>query len=162
LKRKFAHQQLYLSILTIVNSRLYTFWFHQNNGRKKIKNIHIYAVFYSNKSFLHSMYLYLQLLCIFVILPNIILFYFNRKKIHLKTMLLSLFILFLIAILWDQLSVRMGLWSFSQNEILGSLFGLPIEEYLFFIFVPLLSINIYLLIEKILSNDKKKKMNYHG
>ena len=105
------------------------------------------------------MYLYLQLLCIFVILPNIILFYLNRKKIHLKTLLLSLFILFLIAILWDQLSVRMGLWSFSQNEILGSLFGLPIEEYLFFIFVPLLSINIYLLIEKILADCKKKKMN---
>jgi hypothetical protein len=56
----------------------------------------------------------------------------------------------------------MGLWSFSQNEILGSLFGLPIDEYLFFIFVPLLSINIYLLIEKILAADKKKKMNNHG
>jgi len=53
----------------------------------------------------------------------------------------------------------MGLWSFSQNEILGLLFGLPIEEYLFFLFVPLLSINIYLLIEKILAADKKKKMN---
>lgn len=107
------------------------------------------------------MYLYFQLLCIFVILPSIILFYLNGKKIHLKTLLLSLFILFLIAILWDQLSVRMGLWSFSQNEILGSLFGLPIEEYIFFIFVPLLSINIYLLIEKILAADKKKMKN-HG
>jgi lycopene cyclase domain-containing protein len=75
---------------------------------------------------------------------------------HLKILLLSLFILFLIAILWDQLSVRLGLWSFSQNEIIGSLFGLPIEEYLFFIFVPLLSVNIYLLIEKILLVDKKQ------
>lgn len=103
------------------------------------------------------MYLYLQLLCIFVILPNIILFYLNRKKIHLKTLLLSLFILFLIAILWDQLSVRLGLWSFSQNEIVGSIFGLPVEEYLFFIFVPLLSINIYVLIEKILVVEKNQK-----
>jgi lycopene cyclase domain-containing protein len=108
------------------------------------------------------MYLYFQLLCIFVILPNIILFYFNRKKIHLKTLLLSLVILLLVGTLWDQLSVRMELWSFSQNEILGSLFGLPIEEYIFFIFVPLLSINIYLLIETILAADKKKKMNNHG
>jgi len=102
------------------------------------------------------MYLYLELLFIFVILPNIILLYLNRKKIHLKTLLLSLLILLLIAILWDQLCVRMGLWSFSQNEIVGSLFGLPIEEYLFFIFVPLLSINIYLLIEKIFLVDKKQ------
>ncbi|VVB62333.1 Lycopene beta-cyclase [uncultured archaeon] len=82
------------------------------------------------------MYLYLQFLCIFVILPNIILFYLNRKKIHLKTLLISLFILFFIAILWDQLSVRIGLWFFSQNEIVGLLFGLPIEEYLFFYFRP--------------------------
>jgi len=96
-----------------------------------------------------------------VILPNIILFYLNRKKIHLKTLLVSLFILFLIAILWDPLSVRMGLWFFSQNEIVGLLFGLPIEEYLFFIFVPLLSINIYLLIEKSFAVDKKK-MNNNG
>jgi len=49
----------------------------------------------------------------------------------------------------------MGLWSFSQKEIVGALFGLPIEEYLFFIFVPLLSINIYLLIEKILVVEKE-------
>lgn len=102
------------------------------------------------------MYLYLQLLCIFVIVPNIILLYLNRKKIHLKSLSVALFVLFLIAILWDQLSVRMGLWSFSQNEILGSLFGLPIEEYLFFLFVPLLSINIYLLVEEILAGDKRK------
>jgi lycopene cyclase domain-containing protein len=105
------------------------------------------------------MYLYLQLLCIFVILPNIILFYLNRKKIHLKTLLLSLLVLFLIAILWDQLSVRMGLWSFSQNEILGNLFGLPLEEYLFFLFVPLLCINIYLLVEGIVAGDKRSKTN---
>jgi lycopene cyclase domain-containing protein len=102
------------------------------------------------------MYLHLQLLCAFVILPNIILFFLSREKIHLKTLLLSLFILFIIAILWDQLSVRMGLWSFSQNEIVRSLFGLLIEEYLFFIFVSLLAINIYLLIEKIFVIDKKK------
>jgi len=79
----------------------------------------------------------------------------NGEKIHLKTLLLSLFILFLIAILWVQLSVRMENWSFLQNKMIESLFELPIEEYLFFIFVPALSINIYLLIEKILVVDKR-------
>jgi hypothetical protein len=44
---------------------------------------------------------------------------------------------------------------FSQDEIVGNLFGLPIEEYLFFLFVPLLSINIYLFVEEILSKSKK-------
>jgi hypothetical protein len=50
----------------------------------------------------------------------------------------------------------MGLWIFSQDEIVGTLFGLPVEEYLFFLFVPLLSINIYLFVEGILSKSKKK------
>ena len=93
------------------------------------------------------MYLYLELLCIFVVIPNIILLYLNRKRIQLKSLGVALLILFLIAVLWDQLSVRMGLWVFSQDEILGNLLGLPIEEYLFFLFVPLLSINIYLFVE---------------
>jgi lycopene cyclase domain-containing protein len=101
------------------------------------------------------MYLYLQLLCVFVILPNIALLFLNRKRIHLKSLGVALLMLFFIAVLWDQLSVRMGLWVFSQNEIVGNLFGLPIEEYLFFLFVPLLSINIYLFVEGILSKSKK-------
>ena len=94
------------------------------------------------------MYLYFELLIVFVVVPNIILFYLNRKQLRLKTVLLSLLILFIIAIIWDQISVRLGIWSFSQEEIVGSFLGLPIEEYLFFIFVPLLSINIYLLVGK--------------
>ena len=116
----------------------------------------IYNIF----PFFFSMYLYLQLLCIFVIVPTIALLYLNRKKIHLKVIGVALFILFLIAVIWDQLSVRMGLWIFSQNEIVGNLFGLPIEEYLFFLFVPLLSINMYLFVEGI-NLREKKKVNKH-
>ncbi|MBN1860605.1 MAG: lycopene cyclase domain-containing protein [Candidatus Thermoplasmatota archaeon] len=102
------------------------------------------------------MYLYLVLLFIFVIIPDSVLLYINRKKIHLKSLCVSLFFLFLVAVLWDQVSVRMGLWIFSQSEMVGYLFGLPIEEYLFFIFVPLLCINIYVLIEDIFTSRKKK------
>lgn len=100
------------------------------------------------------MYLYLALLIIFVIIPNIILSYVNRKKIALRTLLLSLAVLFCIAILWDQLSVWLGVWSFSKQEIVGSVFGLPVEEYLFFVFVPLLSINIFVLIETRLNKTR--------
>jgi lycopene cyclase domain-containing protein len=100
------------------------------------------------------MYLYLQLLCIFVIAPNIVLLFLNRKRIHLKSLSVALCVLFIIAVIWDQLSVHLGLWVFSQEEIVGNLFGLPIEEYLFFLFVPLLSINIYLFVAGILSKPK--------
>jgi len=103
------------------------------------------------------MYVYLQLLCLFVIIPNIILLYLNRKRLQLKTLSIALVLLFIIAVIWDQLSVRLGLWVFSQDEIIGNLFGLPMEEYLFFLFVPLLSINIYLLIEGFLTSQKQQK-----
>jgi len=94
------------------------------------------------------MYLYIILLTVFVVIPNIILVYLNRQRLRARTLVPALLILFIIAIVWDQLSVRLGIWSFSQNEIVGTFLGLPVEEYLFFIFVPLLSINIFLLIEK--------------
>jgi lycopene cyclase domain-containing protein len=100
------------------------------------------------------MYLYLQLLCIFVIIPNTVLLYLNRKHIHWKSLGVALLLLFFIAVVWDQLSVRLGLWVFSKEEIVGNLFGLPIEEYIFFLFVPLLCINIYLLVNGILLKSK--------
>jgi lycopene cyclase domain-containing protein len=94
------------------------------------------------------MYLYIVLLAVFVVIPNIILVYFNRQRLHARTLLPALLILFIIAVTWDQISVRLGIWSFSQKESVGSFLGLPVEEYLFFIFVPLLSINIYLFFER--------------
>jgi lycopene cyclase domain-containing protein len=109
--------------------------------------------------FLLYMYFYLQLLVIFVIIPNAILLCLNRREIAVRTLLISLGILFCIAVLWDQLSVRMGIWSFSPNEIVGSIFGLPVEEYLFFLLVPLLSINIYILIEKIVKRKGKVRLD---
>jgi lycopene cyclase domain-containing protein len=105
------------------------------------------------------MYLYLQLLVIFVIIPNGILVYLNRKDISLRVLLLSLGVLFCIAVLWDQLSVRMGIWSFSVNEIVGAVFGLPVEEYLFFFFVPLFSINIFVFIESIVDGKRNVHAN---
>ena len=45
-------------------------------------------------------------------------------------------------IAWDAYAIRSGHWSFDQSQILG-LFGafcIPLEEYLFFIFVPIAAI----------------------
>ena len=105
------------------------------------------------------MYLYLQLLFVFVIIPNIILLYLNRKKIHPQSLCIALLVLFIIAVVWDQLSVRLGLWIFSENEIIGNVFGLPVEEYLFFFFVPLLCINIYVLIVGFFSSTTRNDVN---
>lgn len=94
------------------------------------------------------MYHYIALMLIFAIIPSLILLYLLRDIIIFKNLAISLFILFVIGVIWDQISVRMGIWSFSQDKILGNLFGIPIEEYLFIIFVPLLVITVYTFINK--------------
>jgi hypothetical protein len=51
----------------------------------------------------------------------------------------------------------MWLWTFSEDEIVGNILMLPIEKYLFFIFVPLLCINMYLFNEGILRDYGKNE-----
>ena len=99
-----------------------------------------------------SEFSYIGLMLVFAIIPSLILLYLLRDRIKLKNLAVALFILFIVGVIWDQISVRLGIWSFSQNKILGNLFGVPIEEYLFIIFVPLFVITIYTLINKI--NEK--------
>ena len=94
------------------------------------------------------MYEYIGLLAIFAIIPSLILLYLVRDKINFKNLAISLFMLFIIGVLWDQISVRLGIWSFSEGKIIGNLFEIPIEEYLFIIFVPLLVITVYTLVNK--------------
>ena len=96
-----------------------------------------------------SQYSYILLMLIFSVIPSLILLYILRNKINFKNLITTLFILFIIGVVWDQVSVRLGIWSFSQDKILGNLFGIPIEEYLFVVFVPLLVITIYVLINRI-------------
>ena len=96
------------------------------------------------------MYLYILLMIVFAVVPSLVLLYILRDRINFKNLGISLLILFIIGVIWDQISVRMGIWSFSQDKIVGNLFGMPIEEYLFMVFVPLLVITVYVLVNKIM------------
>ena len=96
-----------------------------------------------------SNFTYLGLMLLFAMIPSIVLIYLLRDKINFKNLIISLFILFIIGVIWDQISVRTGIWSFSEDKIIGNIFGIPIEEYLFIIFVPLLTISVYTLVIKI-------------
>lgn len=49
----------------------------------------------------------------------------------------ALFITCIIFIIWDILFTKYGIWGFNEDYFLNSrLFGLPIEEWLFFICIP--------------------------
>lgn len=94
------------------------------------------------------MYEYIILMTVFAIIPSLVLLYFLRDRIKIKSLLISLVILFVLGVIWDQISVRLGIWSFNTDKTLGNLFGMPIEEYLFMVFVPLLVITVYIMVNK--------------
>ena len=87
---------------------------------------------------------------VFAVVPSLVLLYILRDRINFKNLGISLLMLFIIGVIWDQISVRLGIWSFSQDKIVGNLFGMPVEEYLFMVFVPLLVITVYTLVNKIM------------
>jgi len=96
-----------------------------------------------------SQFTYIGLMIVFAIVPSFILLFFLRDRINFKNLGISLFLLFIIGIIWDYISIEIGIWSFSQDNTVGKFLGIPIEEYLFMIFVPLLVITVYTLIVKI-------------
>ena len=61
---------------------------------------------------------------------------------RIKRALMAIAPVALIFIIWDAYAIRNGHWSFDKSHILG-LYGpfcIPIEEYLFFLVVPIAAI----------------------
>lgn len=61
---------------------------------------------------------------------------------RIKRALLAIAPVALIFIIWDAYAIRSGHWRFDKSQILG-LYGpfcIPLEEYLFFIVVPIAAI----------------------
>src|SRR3989344_6039727 len=84
------------------------------------------------------MYEYLFWLLIFVILPLIILYLlnFNYLKKYNFVFLLAITCSLIFAFPWDLIAIYENIWYFTEPQILGTWFlGLPIEEYLFIIFL---------------------------
>ena len=64
-----------------------------------------------------------------------------------------------IYLIWDYWAIRKKNWSFDNEQILGFyLFNIvPIEEVLFFIIVPLITVIVYVTLIKILNHIKAKR-----
>jgi len=57
--------------------------------------------------------------------------------------------LFVIGIIWDSFSIYRGYWSFNRSFLLGIKIGLmPLEEYLFVIVIPFLTLVIYRMVRR--------------
>ncbi len=91
---------------------------------------------------LHS---YLIWLALFVLAPTGLLWAFYSKvlKRHWRVIFLAPVYALIFSIPWDYISIQERIWYYQTPYIAGLwIFGLPLEEYLFIIFVTLLFANI--------------------
>ena len=94
---------------------------------------------------------YLHWLIIFVWLPLVILWTANWKYLarYKKTFLSCIGWALAFSIPWDLWAVQAQIWLFPQDTNIGlGIGGLPLEEYLFMIFVTMLISTITLLIKR--------------
>ena len=98
---------------------------------------------------------YMKWLILLVCLPLLILWLTNFKFLskYKRTLGLCVFSGLLIGIPWDFLAIRARIWEFPQENIVGIwIGGLPLEEYLFLIFVTMLISAITLILKHRLPN----------
>ncbi|MCD6355030.1 MAG: lycopene cyclase domain-containing protein [Prolixibacteraceae bacterium] len=93
---------------------------------------------------------YLLLLLIFLLIPAVLSF---RQKVRfasqLKYVLPAVLFSGAIFIIWDLRFTELGIWSFDNNYLLGIYFrGLPLEEWLSFLFISICSIYLYEVLSK--------------
>lgn len=91
-------------------------------------------------------------------LPLIFIFvkYFNLLKKYRNTLVLVVLLALLIHIPWDVYAVATNIWSFPGGKNFGiNIINLPVEEWLYTIFIPLLGACITLVAKY--KFDKKEK-----
>lgn len=78
---------------------------------------------------------------------------------RLKLFLCTDSLILVLYLIWDFWAISKGSWFFDPDQILGiMLLGkLPIEEFLFFIIVPLMTVLTYLALIKLTGWGKEKE-----
>ena len=61
---------------------------------------------------------------------------------ELRDFFLSIAPVAILFLIWDAYAISQGHWYFDSNQILGVIgpFDIPLEEFLFFIFIPIASV----------------------
>tara|TARA_B100001173_G_scaffold287244_1_gene275510 strand:- start:168 stop:875 length:708 start_codon:yes stop_codon:yes gene_type:complete len=105
--------------------------------------------------FLESKYLYSGLLIFSIIYPLAQSFEWRIKLYkNWKALFVAIFSMILLFIPWDIWFTKEGVWWFSKEYTLGfTIFGLPIEECLFFIIVPYACVFIYEVLNFYIKKD---------
>lgn len=98
---------------------------------------------------------YLVIIIASIIIP--LLLSFDKKVAffkYWKFLIPSIIITGIVFILWDIIFTRLGIWSFNPSHLTGIyIFGLPLEECLFFIAIPYSSVFTYEVLRAYLAKD---------
>ena len=71
-----------------------------------------------------------------------------------KALFPAIFVVGFIFIVWDILFTQMGVWGFTEEHLIGvNIFGLPLEEMLFFLTVPYACLFIYEVLNYFIKRD---------
>lgn len=78
---------------------------------------------------------------------------------NLKLFFLTDSLILFVYLIWDFWAVSKGSWFFDSNQILGTMLlgKVPIEEVLFFIIVPLMTVLTYLALSKLTGWGKSEE-----
>ena len=78
---------------------------------------------------------------------------------RIKRVVLSVLPISTLFLIWDAYAIAQGHWFFDRNQMLGIVgpFNIPLEEYLFFIVVPMAAI---MTIEAVTTVNKHWKQRY--
>lgn len=104
-------------------------------------------------------YLLVDILCL--LFPLIFSFHPKFKFIsEFKNFILPSLVIAFVFILWDFIFTDMGIWTFNPNYILGIyLHNLPIEEILFFLFIPYACTFTYFCVDKYFPAKKSRGLD---
>ncbi len=103
---------------------------------------------------------YLIWLAVFVWLPLFVLWAKNIELVrkHTKTLAVCVMGSLMVAVPWDSWATARGMWLFPNNNVIGVyIINLPIEEYLFIIFVTLLSSTATLVLRERFLGPKNQR-----
>ncbi|RNL50157.1 lycopene cyclase domain-containing protein [Pedobacter jejuensis] len=107
-------------------------------------------------------YIYLLINIAVIFFPLVLSF---DKKVHFfskwKFVLPAILITGLVFLIWDLLFVKLNVWSFNPDYIVGiRFFGLPLEEILFFLTVPYACVFIYECLNAYFPKDSLQKYSF--
>jgi len=93
-------------------------------------------------------FLSLFLLPILVVVSCIFFKTYNKDKFRLKGIIVLVLIAVIYTTPWDSFIIKNGIWYYDENKILGTIFRIPIEEYLFMIVQTIISSMLYCIVQK--------------